>query len=305
MPVNTELTEGLAEPCDNNPTRPCVIIPAHNEEASIARCLATLLADCRPGEFEVIVVCNGCTDRTGDIARSYGAPIRVIEIETGNKVLALNVANLAARGYPRLYLDADLEISTSSARRLFAAAGSEGVLAAIGRMELDCSGVGRALRQYYRVWSSHAYLAAGKFGGAYALSEAGCRLVGTLPRVTNDDEYVRRVIPAEGVRHVQDCAFVARMPRTFADLLRVRRRVYRGNRELRQVAGMEHRKSAAPGSQNSLVTMLRRHAAKPSMWPGLILFVAVNLAARVGSGTQGHAWGRDESTRSLKGARGT
>jgi glycosyltransferase involved in cell wall biosynthesis len=303
MHTNTEETSAIGSAAKGNPT-PSIIIPAHNEEASIARCLASLLADCRPGEFEVIVVCNGCTDRTGEIARSFGAPVRVIEIRTGNKVLALNIANLAARGYPRLYLDADLEISTSSARKLIAAARGEGVLAAIGRMELDFSGVGHALRQYYRIWSSHAYLAAGKFGGAYALSEAGCRLVGTLPRVTNDDEYVRRVIPADGVRLVSECAFVARMPRTFADLLRVRRRVYRGNRELQRMAGIERRKTEASGSSNALVSMLRRHAGKPSMWPGLLIFAAINTAARFGTGAGHQAWGRDESTRSPKVARG-
>jgi glycosyltransferase involved in cell wall biosynthesis len=303
MSVNIEMATGTqALRVEFAP--PCVIIPAHNEEASIARCLAALLADCRPGEFNVIVVCNGCIDRTGEIARSFGTRVRVVEIETGNKVLALNVANRIARGYPRLYLDADLEISTASARKLIAAAGEVGVLAAIGRMELDCSGAGHVLRQYYRVWSSHAYLTGGKFGGAYALSEAGSRLVGTLPRVTNDDEYVRRVLPAEGVRVVPECAFKARMPRTFADLLRVRRRVYRGNRELRNMAGMEHRKFAASRSSNPFATMLRRHAGNPSMWPGLLIFAAVNIAARLGSGAEGQAWGRDESTRTPNGARG-
>ena len=53
------------------------------------------------------------------------------------------------------------------------------------------------LRQYYAVWMRQAYLANGKFGGAYALSEAGCRQVGILPPVINDDEYVRRRIPED------------------------------------------------------------------------------------------------------------
>ena len=41
-----------------------VVIPAHDEEAVIERCLGTLLADARAGEVEVVVVCNGCTDDT-------------------------------------------------------------------------------------------------------------------------------------------------------------------------------------------------------------------------------------------------
>lgn len=45
-----------------------VIVPAHNEEQVIGRLLEQLLDD-PDGGLEIWVVCNGCTDRTADVAR--------------------------------------------------------------------------------------------------------------------------------------------------------------------------------------------------------------------------------------------
>ena len=55
-----------------------VVIPAHDEEAVVGRCLAALLDGARPGELDVVVVCNGCTDATADIARGFGRGVRVV-----------------------------------------------------------------------------------------------------------------------------------------------------------------------------------------------------------------------------------
>ena len=49
-------------------TMTSIVIAAHNEETVIGRCLDTLLADAHPGEFDVTVVANGCSDRTAEVA---------------------------------------------------------------------------------------------------------------------------------------------------------------------------------------------------------------------------------------------
>src|SRR3974377_1656974 len=54
-----------------------VIIPARNEEASLAACLESLVAQSGV-DFEVIVVNDHSTDRTHEIAASFRG-IRVIE----------------------------------------------------------------------------------------------------------------------------------------------------------------------------------------------------------------------------------
>jgi len=54
-----------------------VIIPAHNEEAYVARCIESIRSAAKVygGFFEIIVVCNRCTDQTAAIAVSNGARV--------------------------------------------------------------------------------------------------------------------------------------------------------------------------------------------------------------------------------------
>jgi glycosyltransferase involved in cell wall biosynthesis len=280
-----------------------IIIPAHNEEASIGHCLSALLRNARPGEFEVIVVCNGCNDNTAGAARAFGSMVRVIEIEVGSKVVAVNLGNKAARFHPRLYLDADLELPTESARALLSATTNHDCLAAIGRMETDVADLPWLMRQYYAVWTRHNYLKNGKFGGAYALSESGSALIGTLPPVINDDEYVRRRIPPDQVRVLSDCSFRAQMPRTFRDLTAVRTRVHRGNRQLRQLARASSASIPVPPRGASLRNLLKTALTRPDMWVGVVVYILVNGVAKLRSRTRSTSWGRDESSRRLNASR--
>jgi glycosyltransferase involved in cell wall biosynthesis len=49
-----------------------VVIPAYNEEQYLGRCLAALARQTCPADrFEVILVDNGSTDATAEIARRY------------------------------------------------------------------------------------------------------------------------------------------------------------------------------------------------------------------------------------------
>ena len=52
-----------------------VIVPAHNEERYLARCLASIGAAAADAgaHVEMVVVLNRCTDQTDSIARSLGA----------------------------------------------------------------------------------------------------------------------------------------------------------------------------------------------------------------------------------------
>ena len=60
----------------DNP-RVSVVIPAHNEEKYVARCIRSVrrAADNYGGEVEIVVVCNRCTDRTAQIAERLGARV--------------------------------------------------------------------------------------------------------------------------------------------------------------------------------------------------------------------------------------
>ncbi len=59
--------------------RAVVVIPAHNEEASVGACLRALAAQegIAPDDVAVILVCNACTDRTEAVARDASAGLRL------------------------------------------------------------------------------------------------------------------------------------------------------------------------------------------------------------------------------------
>lgn len=62
-----------------------VVIPARDEEQLIATCLDSVIAARRRAEVKVsiVVVADGCTDATADIARRYGG-VEVIELAPSN-----------------------------------------------------------------------------------------------------------------------------------------------------------------------------------------------------------------------------
>lgn len=54
-----------------------VVIPAHNEEKYVARCINSIKASSENygGDVEIIVVCNRCTDKTAELASKCGAKV--------------------------------------------------------------------------------------------------------------------------------------------------------------------------------------------------------------------------------------
>ncbi|WP_417267480.1 glycosyltransferase family 2 protein [Celeribacter baekdonensis] len=81
------------------------IIPAWNEEALIADAIESVLAQSHPVD-ELIVVDDGSTDRTADIASSY-AKVRLIRQANAGLAGARNAGLYAAQGNYIAFLDAD------------------------------------------------------------------------------------------------------------------------------------------------------------------------------------------------------
>jgi cellulose synthase/poly-beta-1,6-N-acetylglucosamine synthase-like glycosyltransferase len=61
-------------PATDRELRFLVLVPAHNEELVIGRCLQAISADRRERDT-VLVVADRCTDRTAEIARGFGASV--------------------------------------------------------------------------------------------------------------------------------------------------------------------------------------------------------------------------------------
>jgi poly-beta-1,6-N-acetyl-D-glucosamine synthase len=80
--------------------RPLIValVPAHNEEEDIGPAIESLLAQTRQVD-EIVVVPNGCTDRTAEIARSYPVTVWELPRDPHKKAGVLNKAwHLFAKG---------------------------------------------------------------------------------------------------------------------------------------------------------------------------------------------------------------
>ena len=93
-----------------------VVIPAHNEEKYIERCIHSVwqAAENHNGNTEIIVVCNRCTDRTDELARKSGA--RVIYNEDRCIAKVRNVGIDAAEGDIIITIDSDNRMTNGTIR---------------------------------------------------------------------------------------------------------------------------------------------------------------------------------------------
>lgn len=212
-----------------------VVIPAHNEEAGLAALLVRLLDGAAPGEFDVVVVANACTDRTAGVARDAG--VRVVETETPGKANALGLGDAAARVFPRVYSDADILLSAADVRALAEAAGRPGVLACAPRPMLDLDGAGPVVRRVHRVHEALVEPGRGLAGtGVYVLTEEAHARVFPLPDgLLADDGWVHAGFGPDERVVVAEAASVVRPARTVRAHLRRRVRVRLGNRQLAEL----------------------------------------------------------------------
>ena len=81
-----------------------IIIPAYNAENHIRKCLDSIKQQTFT-DYELIVVCDSCTDHTEDIAKEYGAIIR--RVKYGRDGLTRNDGLSVAQGEWVLFLDDD------------------------------------------------------------------------------------------------------------------------------------------------------------------------------------------------------
>lgn len=89
-------------------TKFSVVIPAHNEEKYIGRCLRAVISASKyvkPDLTEIIVVANRCTDKTCAIAKHYGAKVLVNDAKCIAAVR--NTGVRAAKGEIVVTIDAD------------------------------------------------------------------------------------------------------------------------------------------------------------------------------------------------------
>jgi hypothetical protein len=271
-----------------------IVVPAHNEAAVIADNLRRLLAGTGPGEFDVIVVPNGCVDDTAEQARTVPGP-RVLETEIGGKVNALRIGDAACRTFPRVYLDADVELSADSVRALVAACAGPGVLACAPVPRLDNDGVGWVARRVHLV---HEQLIGPRRAlagaGVYVLTEAGHGRVFPMPDVISDDGWVHGSFAPHERVVVPEAVSVVRPARTVRAHLNRRVRVRMGNRQLAELGRSAPEGRLGPKALIALVTERKVSPLEAGCYLSVLAADRILVRVRRGHGVR---WGSDSSSR--------
>lgn len=107
--LGTPVTDARASaPAAAQAPRVVALIPAHNEESSIAATIAGMLAQRRVPD-QIVVICDNCSDRTEEIARQYPVTVFPAAGNRHRKPGALNMAwHRFARGaFMVVCIDAD------------------------------------------------------------------------------------------------------------------------------------------------------------------------------------------------------
>lgn len=116
-----------------------VIVPAHNVEPYISRCLDSLLAQ-TVRDFEIILVDDGATDRTGAIADRYAARdhrVRVVHRVNGGLSAARNSGLDIATGELVSLVDGDDWVDPQMLERMAARMEESGADIVIAGMHVD------------------------------------------------------------------------------------------------------------------------------------------------------------------------
>ncbi len=276
-----------------------IVIPANNEALVIERGLAAILEGSAPGEFEIVVVCNGCSDDTADRARRFGSQVKVVETATPSKIHALNLGDQQVTAFPRFYVDADIQISAAAVRDVAALLGEGSpILVAAPRAVVAYEDRPFLVRAFYRIWTRLPYFSENMIGsGVYAFSRQGRARFDQFPEITADDEFARLIASPSERSSSAATTFTIHPPRTVRGLLDIMTRARSGMYEFR-----EKFPNLSTNNNTDAGRSLRIIATSPSMWRDGPIYLGIMAIAKLRAHQrqrQGRSrgWERDDSSR--------
>lgn len=273
-----------------------IIIPAHNEEQVIGRCLDAILADAETDEFEIVVVTNGCTDRTDEIARSRG--VTVVDSPVASKPAALNLGDETAVGFPRMYVDADVEVSAAAIRAVATLLETTPAQIAAPEYRVDLSDRPWTIRAYYDVWTSLPYITDDLVGsGFYGLSAEARSRFEDFPDTMAEDFFIRSLAGPGERRSAKGHHFLAHPPLDLASLVKIRTRIFAAN-----VRNKELFSSSADELRDGHKDTLLALAKDPRKWGGLAVYLGVATVSKYKAEQRNKSgktdvWDRDATAR--------
>jgi glycosyltransferase involved in cell wall biosynthesis len=274
-----------------------IIVPAHNEASVIKVSLEALLVDFPKTDWELIVVCNGCTDDTANIVSQFEA-VKLIETPKASKTHALNLGDEKARGRFRVYKDADVKMAADGIRLLVDSLRDGKLLAVSPGIKMDLSQSSWLVRAYYRIWLEMPFMSKGFMGaGMYALSSEGRNRFESFPSIISDDGFIRGCFDDSEARRVEGVFSEVMAPVSIMGLIRIKTRSRLGLYQLLAKypeMHLRHVKSSKSGAG--------RVISHPFIWPAAIIYLSVNLicryrASRLLRTIDTYQWETDRSSR--------
>ena len=260
-----------------------VLIPAHDEAAWLPACLDALCAsDPVPGGAEVVVIANGCSDATAEVARAH-APrfaardwrLVVLELAQGGKLGALNAGEAAAAGDVLIYLDADVTVSPPLVAQITSVLDTDASAYASGRPNVTVPGGDPLTLAYTRFWRGIPFMTQGVPGfGVFAMNRPGRARWGAWPDIISDDTFARLSFAPEE-RISVPASFDWPMVEGLRQLVQVRRRQDRG---VSEIAARYPALMANDDSHAGADPLLRRALRDPLAFAA---FALVRLAVRL------------------------
>jgi hypothetical protein len=219
-------------------------------------------------------------------------------LEQGSKPAALNAGDQAATLWPRLYLDADIQISATAVLAVLDRLAQGDVLAARPDCRYDFDGASALVRSYYRARGRIPQYKFAMWGaGVYGLSAKGHQRIAAFPMITGDDYYVDTRFDADEKTVVRTDPSVVKTPADAKSLLAILRRSHRGKAELSadRHGPDAHRRTTGVDSAVSVARTIRgpQSAVDAAVYIGMA--VAKRWTLR-----QAKEWERDESSRSAR-----
>jgi cellulose synthase/poly-beta-1,6-N-acetylglucosamine synthase-like glycosyltransferase len=274
-------------------------ICAFNEDKNIGRLLEDILTDQELGfDFEVLVVCSGCTDKTVDIVQSHSKQdIRVrvaLEKERKGKASAVNYILSNAQGDAIIFVSADVMLQKGCLAKLVSRLQRPDVGIVCGNPIPINSPKFMVGKLVQLLWSFHSYVFAelNDAGLARHATEIFIIRKGIVKRIpsetVNDDAFIavtakkkRWLIKFEPKSRVLICG-----PATLSEYFQQRRRIMYGHYQVKKLTGdppqhLMYLMPCYPLKAMKLGMVLIKEHSIPAVIAFLLTEFAANAAATI------------------------
>jgi len=237
-----------------------IIIPAHNEENNIYRVLNALEPNKNKSNFTIIVVCNACTDNTANVIKKNFTSVVCIETEIASKSLAIRHAETLDVSFPRMYLDADIELTGQEAMKIIKSSKDHPDKISMPTSRVNFTNVNIFVRLYYQYWYQTSYVRKLGYGcGVYVLSKRGRNKFGIWPDLISDDGFVRQFFSVQEVNLIHNSHVKVNAPKDLWSLIKIKIRSKYGSLQLREYLSKRHIKvnNTTPSQSSKKLSLIK------------------------------------------------